>query len=144
MDAVVFPSSGAISLVRRNHHGNLLGVIVRKYPNIRDPTTLEVLVIRKAFTWIKDRNVDNVIIELDCLTAVKDINNSEIMSSNYGLLIFEYQDILATLVSVRVVYVRRSANLVAYNLVRAKVSSQVSMFGVLLLQVVLLLVSLQI
>lgn len=123
VDAAIFYDLGAISSIRRNHLGQLTGANVRNYPHICVLAVLEVLAIREALSWVKDRGLSHVVIESDCLLAVKTINNNEVLNSNYGLLIFYYRDVLATLVDVQVVFTRRSVNLTTHNLVRIEGST---------------------
>lgn len=55
VDAAVFTSSGAISVVMCNQYGNFVGGFAVKIDHIIDSSVLELMAILEALTWLKDR-----------------------------------------------------------------------------------------
>lgn len=84
-----------------------------------DPTNLELVAIREALMWIKDRRRPNVVIESDCLVVVEWIRKGVSMNSALGEIVKDCVLLVSTLVIVRVIYIRRTANRVAHTLTRA-------------------------
>ncbi|XP_060961034.1 uncharacterized protein LOC133031530 [Cannabis sativa] len=91
----------------------ILSLVVRVSPEIA-----EVVGVKEALSWIKLRNLYDVEIETDSLVVVQAINGSVQMPSQFGLLIQDCQMLLSALHNVFISFVKRSANKVAYCIVR--------------------------
>lgn len=70
VDAAVFEFDGAVSAAVRNWNGLFMGGFVRRHQGVIDPTVLELLTIREALSWLKERNKSYYIVESYCLMVV--------------------------------------------------------------------------
>ncbi|XP_050223218.1 uncharacterized protein LOC126673217 [Mercurialis annua] len=83
------------------------------------PVIAEAWALKEALSWIKNRNMSNVVVEVDCLQIVQ-LLSSDIQPTSYLLcLLVDCVDVLKTLMNVKVYFVYRSANSVAHSLARS-------------------------
>lgn len=51
-------------VVQRNRLGKFIGGMIRKFGELRDLGTLEILATKEAFSWIKDRRLRLLLLNL--------------------------------------------------------------------------------
>ena len=85
------------------------------------PELAEILGIKEALSWIKEKGWQDVTIESDCLLAILSIRSDTIMQSYYGRLVEECKVLLSSLNPKRVglKFIKRSANAVAHFLAKS-------------------------
>lgn len=128
VDAAVFQVSSRVGfgLVLRNEAGGFIAAKAGSFPGLVDPFIAEALSCREALSWIKERDMQNVIIETDCLLVFLALSR-EVSDCSYGGLIIKECKILAMdLVNCKFSFARHSANRVAHCL--ARVSDSLSEF----------------
>ena len=82
----------------------------------------EALGIKEALSWCKTQGNRIMEIESDCLVAVQAIRSTVQMVSPMGRIIEECRELLLSLNNVQLLFVKRSANIVAHSLARASYS----------------------
>ncbi|KAM6549739.1 hypothetical protein CsatB_021415 [Cannabis sativa] len=82
------------------------------------PEVAEVIGVKEALSWIKQKDLSDVEIETDSLVVVQAINGSVQMPSQFGLLIQDCQSLISELNNVFVFFVKRSANRAAHCIAR--------------------------
>ena len=87
-----------------------------------DPLLAEALSCKEALSWIKELNLNKVIVETDSLMLAQAFNVSADNFSYFGSILGDCQIIAKDLIDVNLVWVRRSANLAAHSLARAACS----------------------
>lgn len=72
VDAAVFDRRGKSSFgcLLRDDKGCFIAGYVGSFAGVLDPTTAEAIAFREALSWLKNRRVHQVYIELDSLTVV--------------------------------------------------------------------------
>lgn len=89
-------------------------------PQLLDPLNAEIVGNREILSWLKDANMANIIVESDCQVVVNGINQNSHTEIHSSYLLFQdCATLLFDHVHVSLVYVPRSANLVAHLLARA-------------------------
>ncbi|KAM6598685.1 hypothetical protein CsatA_018294 [Cannabis sativa] len=82
------------------------------------PEIAEIIGIKEALSWIKNKGWGKVVVESDSLVAVQAIQSSIHMPSQFGLLVEDCRLILSSLNNVQVSFVNRSANKAAHSIAR--------------------------
>lgn len=77
--------------------------------------------IREALSWIKAKQLSDVIVESDCLVVIQAIRDSIVMSSYLGVLIQECRELLNDLKD-KGKFIERSANNLAHAFVSCNFS----------------------
>lgn len=95
---------------------------------ITDPSIAEGMGLREALSWIKMKQMSNVIVEMDAQIIVKAMHNYASSASYLGLVIDDCKDISRSITNLCVVFVKRSANQVAHLLARVSGSMSGLMF----------------
>lgn len=111
-------SAGGIGVVQRSHEGRFVGGFALPVHGLNDPEVVEVFEIKEVLNCIKDRRLQKVIVESDCISAVFAIKSADRLCSSSGLIFPDYKSILLTLTDVRVVFNRGLANSTVHNLAR--------------------------
>ncbi|XP_060959222.1 uncharacterized protein LOC133030484 [Cannabis sativa] len=121
VDATLFNggNSYGIGMVARNHDGVLIEARTVLSHGAVDPPLAEAIGLKEALSWIKDMQWQNVSLESDCLVAIQAIRSSLKMHSLFGLVIRDCKTLFNTIGIISVVFVKRSANVVAYNFAKA-------------------------
>ena len=106
--------------VARNYLGHCIGAVARGRSGMVLPEVAEILGIKEALSWVKDKGWQDVIIESDCLVAIQSIRSGTILHSYYGRLVEECKHLLLLLKPKRVClkFIKRSANAVAHFLAK--------------------------
>lgn len=68
-DAAIFEELNryAYAVVVRDHEGKLLEARSKCLPGHPSPDMVEAIGIREALSWVKDKGVNNAVVESDCL-----------------------------------------------------------------------------
>ena len=120
--AIVESASGhTFACVARDGTGSCLGAIARGRRGLVSPELAEILGIKEALSWIKEKGWHDVIVESDCLVAIQSIQSSISMQSYFGRLVEECKLLLTQLKPkcVGIKFIKRSANAVAHFLAKS-------------------------
>ncbi|KAM6569095.1 hypothetical protein CsatB_017080 [Cannabis sativa] len=117
-------------MVARTSAGALLEARQTSFSGVVAPIMAEAVGIKETLNWIKSKGWRDVIVETDCLNVVNDINSNKPMISPYGFVIHDCKALLVDLLSVSIVFVKRSANKVAHALARNSVHTADCTFSV--------------
>ena len=82
----------------------------------------EIFGIREALSWIKINSWDRVELKTDCLSLVQTFRSKVCYASYTGSVIATCMDEWRTLNNVIILFVKRSANIVARSIARASCS----------------------
>ena len=121
-DATLFeePNRYSYAFVIRDHCGSLVEAGSKcRYRRV-SPEFAEAVTTREALSWLKNKNLVNVVLESDCLQVVQLIRSSFSSFSYLGKVIVDCRTLLSGLQNqnVKLRFVRRSANRVAHYLAR--------------------------
>lgn len=118
-DSAIFEETNCYSFawVVRNQEGSLVEARSKCLKGSPSPKLAKVMGTREALSWVMNKNQRNVVIESDCLQMVL---ASFLCLSYLGGMIQHCHTLLVNLSSKNMMYkfVKRSANKVAYFLVR--------------------------
>ncbi|XP_019172068.1 PREDICTED: uncharacterized protein LOC109167502 [Ipomoea nil] len=108
--------------ILRDHTGAL--VAARRLPwfSLHKPNEAEAIAVREALKWIRGTNIDNVLLETDCLQVVNSISVSHAFNSSFDLLVNDVRSIAAVFSNLGFLFAKRSANRVAHTLAREALS----------------------
>uniref|UniRef100_A0A803QBY9 Reverse transcriptase n=1 Tax=Cannabis sativa TaxID=3483 RepID=A0A803QBY9_CANSA len=123
VDAAFFDSGNkyGCGLVARDHYGMLIEGKMMLFSGSVTPEVAESIGIQEAFSWIKSHNCQHVTLEADCLTVVQALRSTVDMISLFGQVIHECKKLLLELKTIYLLFVKRSANMVAHNCARASI-----------------------
>lgn len=86
---------------------------------IIDPKIVEVMTFREASSWVKKRDQNNIIFELDVLAVVQAMKRRKGDDVSYfGVIISDWTTMIKDLRSSNVCFVRRPGNIAAHTTVR--------------------------
>ncbi|KAM6599952.1 hypothetical protein CsatA_019561 [Cannabis sativa] len=130
VDGAIFEAEGwfGTGLVARNCHGHLIEARSCSEPGYLDAAVVEAIGIKEALSWIKDKQWQDVQLETDCLVAVQALHSSVPLRSPFGVVIQECKELLVSLKSVQIQFVKRSANKAAHYMARSSCFHSVRMF----------------
>lgn len=121
VDAAVYKQRNLSSFgcLFRNEQGMFQARYGGQFVGINDPKIAEALAFREALSWVKRREISNVLFELDSLTVVQAMKRRKGEDRSYfGALISDCAIIMKDLRSSCVYFVRRSANIAAHTIAR--------------------------
>ncbi|KAL6534051.1 hypothetical protein OROHE_013884 [Orobanche hederae] len=120
VDAVVFGASATASFgcVLRDAVGGFVAACCGAVAFQSDPTMVEVLSIREALSWIKDRGWSNVQIETNSMVVVQSMAYPLAASSPFNAIVKDCLSIMNELSKCSIAFVRRSTNHIAHVLAR--------------------------
>ncbi|XP_019168367.1 PREDICTED: uncharacterized protein LOC109164066 [Ipomoea nil] len=75
VDTAIFEDGAGFGLVVRDHVGCFVATKKGQLDGERDPFVAEALAAKEALTWLKEQNLNNIIIESDCLNFCKTFNS---------------------------------------------------------------------
>ncbi|KAM6545103.1 hypothetical protein CsatB_025839 [Cannabis sativa] len=132
VDAAIFDSlhKHGYGCVIRDHTGGLVSVLAGVFSGSVAPELAEIMGIREALSWLKDRPFSQAVIETDSLVCADAIRSAEAFVSAFGLLVDECKNSLNCLSNVSIVFVKRSANRAAHFVARHSVSLADRMFPI--------------
>ncbi|XP_074348884.1 uncharacterized protein LOC141687487 [Apium graveolens] len=124
IDAAIFSDHNAfgIGTVARNSTGVLIIAGSASFKEHVRAEYAKAVAIREALGWIKERNWPEVIVESDCLVVTQTINSNAKMISPFGRVIQECRGMLSELNTIRVLFIRISANRAVHLMVRESYS----------------------
>ncbi|KAM6593181.1 hypothetical protein CsatA_000884 [Cannabis sativa] len=130
VDGAIFEAEGwyGTGLVARNCHGQLLEALSSSKPGHFEAAVVEAMGIKEALSWIKDKQWHDVQLETDCLVVVQAVHSSVLLRSPFGVVIQECKELLVSLKSVQIHFVKRSANKAAHYMARSSCFHSVRMF----------------
>ncbi|KAL5779815.1 hypothetical protein ACOSQ2_010552 [Xanthoceras sorbifolium] len=111
-----------LAIIFRNHSTSVLAASVQKLAAGYSVIIAEALAVLKGLQIALDLGLHPPILETDSLVVATAINNPSVYSSKVGLVIFDIVDLLGRCPGSKVLYVPRSANMVAHTLVRLALS----------------------
>ena len=110
--------SGGGGVVLRDYHGIFVAGACHFFLATTDPEVAELLACCRGVLLAQENDVQKVVFEMDSLNAVRKINNIQKDLSMMGQVVQEIKELLTQFQEVRVVWVRRSANVVTHRLDR--------------------------
>ncbi|KAM6574548.1 hypothetical protein CsatA_022875 [Cannabis sativa] len=130
VDGAIFEAEGwyGTGLVARNCHGHLLEARSCSKLGYLEAAVVEAIGIKEALSWIKDKQWRDVQLETDCLVAVQVVHYSVLLRSPFGVVIQECKELLDSLKSVQIHFVKRSANKAAHYMAHSSCFHSVRMF----------------
>uniref|UniRef100_A0A803PDL7 Reverse transcriptase domain-containing protein n=1 Tax=Cannabis sativa TaxID=3483 RepID=A0A803PDL7_CANSA len=121
VDGAIFSNEECFGfgMVARTASGSVIEALqIRKIGNW-SPLLVEVMGLKEALSWIKQKDWHSVIVESDCLTLINDVKSTKTLVSPYGFVLQDCRGLLTSLVDVDCKFVKRSANSLAHALARA-------------------------
>jgi ribonuclease HI len=103
-------------VVIRDHHGEFLLGASRFLRSVSDPERAELLACKLALELARDRRVEKICLESDCLAAITKLRSNDMDRSIHGPLVEEIKDLLKSFGEFSVCHSRRSSNGVAHCL----------------------------
>ncbi|KAL2553662.1 uncharacterized protein Fot_07281 [Forsythia ovata] len=103
--------------------GSFVAAKIAPVRGITDPLIAEVLGVREALSWLKDRFPEVQIIEMDALLVYNALQQNEVDNSYFGLLIEECRLLSSDMPNIKFNWVKKSANQVPHTLTKAASSS---------------------
>lgn len=85
-----------------------------------NPKEAEAVAIREALSWLRDKALDNIIVESDALQVINCIRGQQ-DDSHCGLVVGDCSQLLGSFTNVSIRFVRRSANVVAHVCAKAAI-----------------------
>ncbi|KAK9088929.1 hypothetical protein Scep_028011 [Stephania cephalantha] len=82
------------------------------------PKEAEAIGVREALSWLKEGNMLQVTVETDAQVVVQALSSNSKDLSYFGSLIDDCTELLTDMLSYKVCFVRRSANLAAHKIAR--------------------------
>uniref|UniRef100_A0A803NG08 RNase H type-1 domain-containing protein n=1 Tax=Cannabis sativa TaxID=3483 RepID=A0A803NG08_CANSA len=121
VDASIFEDQNRYGFgwVARNNEGRLLWAKNGSRWGKVSAEFVEAMGLKEVLSWLKERNLSNVVVESDSLVTIQAIRSSISFCSSFGFCISECQRLISSLSNVDVCFVKRSANRVAHHLARA-------------------------
>lgn len=119
VDAALADDSVSFGAVIRDHAGKFVAACAGQMNCARYPYLAESMAVKEALTWLKRRNMANIIVESDCLNFCTNFNSLSADFSYIGLIIKQCRLIARDIGDTVVCHVKRSANHVAHVLARA-------------------------
>ena len=78
--------------------------------------------MREALSWLKHMQLPRVIVEMDSQMVYKALKSTSLYASPFAMLIADCQKLVSNMVNLKLSFVKRSANSVAYSVARASCS----------------------
>jgi len=104
-------------LIDRDHRGNVQAAATKSEKLKCSPTLAEALGLRWCLQWIKDQNLQNVVVEMDAENVVNCILG-KLKIAEIEFIVADCLDILFSLLNVSVVYAKRNKNKAAHRVAR--------------------------
>jgi ribonuclease HI len=101
---------GGCGVVIRDHHGGFQAGACRFLQSVSDPERAELLACKLALELARNRGVERISLESDCITGITKLRSNDMDRSVQGPLVEEIKDLLKSFVAFRVRHVRRSCN----------------------------------
>ncbi|XP_074328402.1 uncharacterized protein LOC141666310 [Apium graveolens] len=120
VDAAIFEdrNEAGFGMVARDSDGQLLEAKVLTQAEALAPVLTEAIAVKEALSWIDQKRWLPVILESDCLVVVQAIRSAAPMRSRFGEVISKCRNLVRRLNNIQLLFVKRSANMVAHQLAR--------------------------
>uniref|UniRef100_A0A803P349 Reverse transcriptase zinc-binding domain-containing protein n=1 Tax=Cannabis sativa TaxID=3483 RepID=A0A803P349_CANSA len=112
VDAAIFDHDfkHGFGCVIRNTEGELVAVFSGVKQGKVAPEIAEIMGIREALSWLKNRSYSHAAVETDSLVCVDAIRSKERLHSGFGFIVEECKFIFQNLSNVTLYFVKRSVN----------------------------------
>ena len=121
-------------MVARDSYGELVQARTGLRHGQVKPELAEAMVVKEALSWIKIMNWPKVEIETDCLVVVQAFRSKVRLRSPFEMVIDECRRLTQSLNKIALLFIRRTANMLAHQFARASMFTQIEFFiGVLFL-----------
>ncbi|CAH9095283.1 unnamed protein product [Cuscuta epithymum] len=120
IDAAVRVNGCRLGWCLRDDRGNFVATATRSWPGKLSPLGAEMIGIREALSWVKERGWTHIEVETDSFRAITEILHGSSCSS-IGLVSNDIKD-LAKKFSISICHVLRSANKIAHAIARVACS----------------------
>ncbi|XP_074363934.1 uncharacterized protein LOC141704624 [Apium graveolens] len=111
-----------VGIVARDSAGELVQAKSRLYQGNVAPELAEIIAIKEALSWVKERAWNMVVIESDCLVAVQAIRSAVTMISPFGRNVEVCRSLLREVKTISLSFIKRSANEAAHYVARESYS----------------------
>ncbi|KAM6584107.1 hypothetical protein CsatB_011109 [Cannabis sativa] len=120
VDGAIFEAmhSFGFGFIARDCHGEIIEAGSFNKNGTSSPELVELIGIKEALSWIKDKSWGRIVLESDCLLAVQAIHTNVALPSTFGMLVQDCQHLLSQMSHVSLCFVKRSANKAAHFLAR--------------------------
>ncbi|XP_060959275.1 uncharacterized protein LOC133030519 [Cannabis sativa] len=120
VDGAIFEAlhSFGFGFIARDCNGEIIEAGSFSKSGTSSPEIVELIGIKEALSWIKDKSWDNILLETDCLLVVQAIYTSVVMPSTFGMLVQDCQYLLSQMSHVKLCFVKHSVNEAAHFLAR--------------------------
>ncbi|XVE55332.1 hypothetical protein DITRI_Ditri03aG0150200 [Diplodiscus trichospermus] len=121
VDAATFIQNRRMGTGMITRNSNAQFVAARRLPRgnfIGDALMAEAISLKEVLSWIKELQLENVIVETDALAVVNLLKGEGIIRSIIGLIIDDCKFLTNEITNCKISYVRRSTNHVAHLLLR--------------------------
>uniref|UniRef100_A0A803QQJ5 Reverse transcriptase n=1 Tax=Cannabis sativa TaxID=3483 RepID=A0A803QQJ5_CANSA len=122
VDGAIFEAlhSFGFGFIARDCNGEIIEAGSFSKSGTSSPEIVELIGIKEALSWIKDKSWDNILLETDCRLAVQAIYTSIVMPSTFGMLVQDCQYLLSQMSHVKLCFVKHSPNEAAHFLARLR------------------------
>ncbi|KAH9726542.1 reverse transcriptase domain-containing protein [Citrus sinensis] len=129
VDAAIFSAQGKVSYggVIRNSDGIFVTACCTCVLGSYGARDAEALGVREILSWIKQRQLSCVVVEMDCFQVFKALTENYSCPNGYGLILDDCRALVKSIRDIEFSFVRRSANTTAH--VAARVGGSLSGFG---------------
>lgn len=103
--------------VIRNDKGEFLAAREQKWHGCFNSKVAEAISIREALRWLKEKKIDNILVETDALLVIKGLKVLD-LNSSFSLILEDIRKLANDFLCISFSYVKRSANMVAHKLAR--------------------------
>ncbi|KAF5454970.1 hypothetical protein F2P56_024595 [Juglans regia] len=114
-----------IEIIIRDDKGEVMAAYCGSKGNVEQPSTAKCFALRKAIELYSDLSLNKVILEGDAQIIVKAVNEPNEDLSFYGSIIEDLKLFLITCSNWTMQYTNRNTNVVAHNLAKADIQSNV-------------------
>ncbi|KAK9092874.1 hypothetical protein Syun_027785 [Stephania yunnanensis] len=120
VDTAVFKEKGlsSIAAIIRVDSGAFIAAMGECFVGVFEPKEAEAIGVREALSWLKEGNMLQVTIETDAQVVVQPLSSNSKDLSYFGSLIDDCTELLTDMLSYKVCFVGRSANLAARKIAR--------------------------
>ncbi|KAM6600456.1 hypothetical protein CsatA_020065 [Cannabis sativa] len=116
VDGAIFEAmhSFGFGFIARDCHGEIIEAGSFNKNGTSSPELVELIGIKEALSWIKDKSWGRIVLESDCLLAVQAIHTNVALPSTFGMLVQDCQHLLSQMSHISLCFVKRSANKAAH------------------------------
>ncbi|XP_042954569.1 uncharacterized protein LOC122290978 [Carya illinoinensis] len=105
-------------IIIRDEQGNIMVCVCASHKPVVKPVMAEGLALRRAMEVCADLGLGRVVFEGDAQIIVQAVNSDEVISADYGVLVYDARSMLRTWPQWQVVFVHKEANYAAHQLAK--------------------------